>query len=129
MRSVRPDEELRQRLSHVLWVGGSPCAGKSSVTKFLGRRYGVQTYHVDNDLAKRLKRPGALFSLFLLLYGLSRFAVDFLRYYDPGNVLGTVGGVRVTIHQALSAAVVIVAAVSLAIRRNPKRQAPDHPST
>ncbi len=63
--------------------------------------------------AKRLDRPGAVFCLFLLLYGASRFAVDFLRYYDPGNILGHMWGVRITIHQALSVAVVIAAAACL----------------
>jgi phosphatidylglycerol:prolipoprotein diacylglycerol transferase len=66
--------------------------------------------------AKKLARPGALFCLFLLLYGASRFAVDFLRYYDPGNILGHMWGVRITVHQALSVAVVIAAAACL-VRR------------
>ena len=34
-------------LAHVLWIGGSPCAGKSTVADVLGERYGVGVCHVD----------------------------------------------------------------------------------
>jgi len=35
-------------LAHILWMGGSPCSGKSSITELLADRYGLQTYHVDD---------------------------------------------------------------------------------
>jgi phosphatidylglycerol:prolipoprotein diacylglycerol transferase len=107
-------------------IAGATLPGASvHPTQLYMSLYGLLILAVLLLLARRLERPGALFSLFLLLYGLSRFAVDFLRYYDAGNVLGSVGGVRITIHQALSAGVVIVAAVSLARRAKPKQQASD----
>jgi 2-phosphoglycerate kinase len=39
--------ELGQRLAHVLWMGGSPCSGKSSIAQVLASEYGLHTYHCD----------------------------------------------------------------------------------
>ncbi len=38
---------LRARLARVLWIGGPPDAGKSTVAASLGRRYGLPVYHFD----------------------------------------------------------------------------------
>lgn len=75
--------------------------------------YGLVILGVLLLVGRKLSRPGLLFCLFLLLYGVSRFGVDFLRYYDPGNVLGLVAGVRVTVHQALSLGLVLASLVLL----------------
>jgi hypothetical protein len=37
----------RRALAHVLWLGGTPCSGKTSVTKLLAEQYAVQVYHYD----------------------------------------------------------------------------------
>ncbi len=42
-----PDDELARRLAHVLWLGGSPCAGKTSIADHLARLYGLRVYHFD----------------------------------------------------------------------------------
>ncbi len=39
--------EQTQALAHVLWLGGTPCSGKSSVARWLVERYDVQLYHYD----------------------------------------------------------------------------------
>jgi hypothetical protein len=39
--------DLRERLSHVLWIGGGTGAGKSSVATALVRRYGLVRYDYD----------------------------------------------------------------------------------
>src|SRR3982075_1943481 len=31
----------------VFWLGGSPCAGKSSISEILASRFDLDTYHVD----------------------------------------------------------------------------------
>jgi len=39
--------DLRERLSHVLWIGGGTGAGKSSVAIALAERYGLARYDYD----------------------------------------------------------------------------------
>jgi 2-phosphoglycerate kinase len=48
-RTHRGDTESfkTEALAHVLWMGGSPCSGKSSIAALLAERYGLRTYHVD----------------------------------------------------------------------------------
>lgn len=44
-------------MNDVLWLGGSPCAGKSTVAGLLARRFGLDVYRVDEafeDHARRL---------------------------------------------------------------------------
>jgi 2-phosphoglycerate kinase len=38
----------------IYWLGGSPCAGKSSVAHLLADRYDLQVVHVDDGLARHL---------------------------------------------------------------------------
>jgi 2-phosphoglycerate kinase len=33
--------------SKVFWLGGSPCAGKTSISEILAKRFGLDVYHVD----------------------------------------------------------------------------------
>jgi 2-phosphoglycerate kinase len=39
--------ESKRRPENVYWLGGSPCAGKSSVSEILARRFALDVYHVD----------------------------------------------------------------------------------
>ena len=34
-------------LAHILWIGGSPCSGKTSIADLLADRYSLVLYHVD----------------------------------------------------------------------------------
>ncbi len=38
---------MRGDLSHVLWIGGCTCSGKSSLTDIIGRNYGLPVYQYD----------------------------------------------------------------------------------
>lgn len=67
-------------------------------------------------LAQRhLKREGALFGLFLVLYGIGRFTIDFFRYYET-NARVLMG---LTFNQVISV-VLIMAGVFLLQRRGAK---------
>ena len=46
-----PQAELRRRLSHILWMGGSPCPGKSSIARILAGEHQLHTYHCDEAFA------------------------------------------------------------------------------
>jgi 2-phosphoglycerate kinase len=39
--------ETEDRLKRVFWLGGSPCAGKSSISEILASRFDMDVYHVD----------------------------------------------------------------------------------
>ena len=39
--------QLRERLAHVLWIGGPPDCGKTSIADLLAERHGLQVYHFD----------------------------------------------------------------------------------
>lgn len=39
--------DLKQALGHVLWIGGAPDAGKTSVARFLSRNYRLRWYNFD----------------------------------------------------------------------------------
>jgi 2-phosphoglycerate kinase len=43
----------------LFWLGGSPCAGKSSISMILGQRFGLDVYHVDEAFDLHLQRIDA----------------------------------------------------------------------
>ncbi len=44
------------RQENTLWIGGSPCAGKSSVSALLAQRCDLQLYRVDDALPDQIER-------------------------------------------------------------------------
>lgn len=46
---VGSQPRLKSALSHVLWIGGSIGAGKTSVARLLADRYALQVYQYDRD--------------------------------------------------------------------------------
>jgi len=51
---------MKQDLAHVLWIGGSPCSGKSSIAELLAERYSLEMYRCDDAFWKHAGRidPG-----------------------------------------------------------------------
>jgi hypothetical protein len=47
---------LQRQLSHVYWIGGSPCSGKSSIAERLIQRYGYQSYNCDDAFGRHAKQ-------------------------------------------------------------------------
>jgi 2-phosphoglycerate kinase len=43
-------------LAHVLWMGGSPCSGKSSIAEMLAEKYGLHVYKCDDVFWEHAKR-------------------------------------------------------------------------
>ena len=60
MRSGSTQSDLKQNLAHVLWMGGSPCSGKSSIAETVANRYGLALYRCDDAFWEHTKRvdPG-----------------------------------------------------------------------
>ncbi|HVB60595.1 MAG TPA: hypothetical protein VNE61_05300, partial [Ktedonobacteraceae bacterium] len=50
--------DIAQQLSHVLWIAGSPCSGKSTISHTITRIYVFLDYHADawarNHFARRV---------------------------------------------------------------------------
>jgi hypothetical protein len=61
--------KLISALSHVLWVGGSPCAGKTSIADRLAQTYDLQVYHFDRTemehIARRIAQGDSALAAFL----------------------------------------------------------------
>ena len=53
------NQDLKYDLSHILWIGGSPCSGKSSIARQLAQRHGLPLYSCDEhfDAHKELIDP------------------------------------------------------------------------
>src|SRR5437667_8884473 len=43
-------------LEGVFWLGGSPCAGKSSISEVIARRFGLDVYRVDEAFESHAQR-------------------------------------------------------------------------
>ncbi|MGD9046525.1 MAG: hypothetical protein PVF77_00600 [Anaerolineae bacterium] len=54
-----PQADSRQSLSHILWMGGSPCSGKSSIARILAGEYNLHTYHCDEAFAEHRQQVTA----------------------------------------------------------------------
>jgi len=50
------DQQLRQALSHVLWIGGATDTGKTTIAQILAGRYGLQLYHYDRHDLPQIER-------------------------------------------------------------------------
>jgi hypothetical protein len=44
---VSDSRDLKRRLDHVLWIGGPPDCGKTSIAQVLAERHNLQVYHFD----------------------------------------------------------------------------------
>ncbi len=61
-------------LAQVLWIGGSPCAGKSTLAATLARRCGLTHYSCDDALTAHLQRSNA--ATYPLLHQLANSSWD-----------------------------------------------------
>lgn len=52
------ERKLDDRLSHVFWIGGSPCSGKSTVAATLAGPYGLTVYTCDEAVERHVRLAG-----------------------------------------------------------------------
>src|SRR5688572_11228910 len=50
------NESLREALAQVLWIGGGTDAGKSTIARLMGERYGLQIYDYDKRDSPQIHR-------------------------------------------------------------------------
>ncbi len=53
---VADNVQLRCALRHILWLGGAPDAGKTSIARLLAERHHLQVYHLDAAEAGHVAR-------------------------------------------------------------------------
>jgi hypothetical protein len=52
--------DLRAALSHVLWIGGGPQAGKTTLSRLLAGKWDLKIYNLDwHQVREHAERPGA----------------------------------------------------------------------
>jgi hypothetical protein len=56
LRSCSSMTAAKPAFERVYWIGGSPCAGKSSIARLLSDRYGLVLYSVDEELERQRGR-------------------------------------------------------------------------
>jgi hypothetical protein len=59
-------DDLRARLAHVLWIGGGPCVGKTTLSRLLAGKYDLAIYNLDwhgsREHGQRAGPAGAAFT-------------------------------------------------------------------
>jgi 2-phosphoglycerate kinase len=50
------DQELKQALFHVLWIGGGSDSGKTTISRIIAEQYGFQIYHYDQHDRHQMER-------------------------------------------------------------------------
>ncbi|MBN1541050.1 prolipoprotein diacylglyceryl transferase [candidate division KSB1 bacterium] len=84
--------------------------------------YGLIIFIVLLTMDRRKYFDGFLFFLFLILYGIARFAIDLIRYYEETMVWFTCAGKDLSMNQAISLAFVVAGAIGLIMGLRKKRQ-------
>ena len=71
---------MRERLSHVLWIGGGPQAGKTTLSRLLAGKWDLKIYNLDwHGVREHAGRPGTAVEAF------GRLSMD-ERWAVPGAV-------------------------------------------
>ena len=69
-------DDLRERLSHVLWIGGGPQAGKTTLSRHLAGKWDLKIYNLDwHAVREHAGRPGTAVAAFQRLSMDERWAV------------------------------------------------------
>jgi hypothetical protein len=69
-------EDLRARLAHVLWIGGGPQAGKTTLSRLLAGKWDLKIYNLDwHAVRDHTGRPGTAVAAFQRLSMDERWAV------------------------------------------------------
>lgn len=53
---VKSVNDFRERLSHVIWIGGGTDSGKSSVADVIAKRFDLKAYHYDRSEMSHIHR-------------------------------------------------------------------------
>jgi hypothetical protein len=69
-------EDMRARLAHVVWIGGGPQAGKTTLSRLLAGKWDLKIYNLDwHAVREHAGRPGTAVAAFQRLSMDERWAV------------------------------------------------------
>jgi hypothetical protein len=69
-------DDMRARLAHVLWIGGGPQAGKTTLSRLLAGKWDLKIYNLDwHQVREHVLRPGAAGAAFAHLSMDERWAI------------------------------------------------------
>lgn len=54
------DDSLKKALSNVLWIGGPPDCGKTTIAGLLAKKYEIQVYHFDRYEMNHVRRADSI---------------------------------------------------------------------
>ena len=82
-------------------------------TQLYSSAYGLVIFFLLLWLERWQKADGFLLYWFLILYGISRFTVDFFRYYESSMVFMRIGEIGLSVNQGISLLFMLVGAFFL----------------
>ena len=86
-------------------------------TQVYSSLYGLAIFGILLSLERFKRFDGFTFWVFILLYSVARFAVDFVRYYEESMTLFHAGDVGISLNQAISVGGFVLALVMLFVLR------------
>lgn len=91
-------------------------------TQLYSSLYGLVILIILFFLDKKERFDGFIFSCFFILYGIARFSIDFVRYYEE-SVMVNLMGWEITINQVISLLMILVGIVFLWVLPKKKQSA------
>ena len=64
--------------------------------------YGLLMFAIMLLAEKKFRYTGFQLHLFFILYGIGRFTIDFLRYYEDSMIIGSIAGKGISLNQGIS---------------------------
>jgi phosphatidylglycerol---prolipoprotein diacylglyceryl transferase len=76
-------------------------------TQLYTSAYALITFAILLFVERWQKFNGFLLYVFLILYGIGRFIIDFYRYYEPSMVFAKIGTLQLSVNQGISLAFIL----------------------
>lgn len=98
----------------VIFPPGSPAGSQFPGTpihpaQLYASLYGFAIFFLLLFLERFKRFDGFIFWLFILIYSVARFSIDFIRYYEESMVLTRILGTNISMNQGISVALFIIA--------------------
>ncbi len=84
-------------------------------TQLISSFYALVIFGLLLFLERHKRFDGFVFYWTLVLYGLARFGIDFIRYYEPSMVVAYLGSTHISVNQVISLAMAVYGGSMLAV--------------